>query len=217
MSDALPSALTSTLSVTVPRILTVLKHRYLLSSSPYASSITRFSSTFLRGWASLGFRYFSRSLALFHCVSLSGDRTGAAQTPHGRAAPRFSVLCSRPRSPNNCAAIAASLSFRPLSFATRNGTPWDQNLLLKTKVPTFRFGPSVSRVPRGNGFHALPETRLLAAAICVTILLAYELFWGKLAGLNWVTRKDRPAGYSSLVVVKATFVIIVAWAFLLVS
>jgi hypothetical protein len=51
----------------------------------------------------------------------------------------------------------------------------------------------------------------------VTILLAYELFSGKLAGSNWATRKDRPAIYWSLVVLKATFVIIVAWAFWLVS
>jgi hypothetical protein len=61
------------------------------------------------------------------------------------------------------------------------------------------------------------DTRLLGAAICVTILLAYELFSGKLAGWNWASRKDRPAVYWSLVVLKATFVIIVAWAFLLVS
>lgn len=40
-----------------------------------------------------------------------------------------------------------------LLFATRNGTPWDQNLLLKRK-----FRPLLRRlgieVPRGNGFHA---------------------------------------------------------------
>jgi integrase len=48
-------------------------------------------------------------------------------------------------------------SWRPnqerLLFATRNGTPWDPNLLLKRK-----FRPLLKRlgidVPRGNGFHA---------------------------------------------------------------
>src|SRR2546425_8576699 len=40
-----------------------------------------------------------------------------------------------------------------LLFATRNGTPWDQNLLLKRKFrPLFRaLG---IHVPRGDGFHA---------------------------------------------------------------
>lgn len=42
---------------------------------------------------------------------------------------------------------------RRLLFATRNGTPWDQNLLLKRK-----FRPLLRvlgiHVPRGNGFHA---------------------------------------------------------------
>ena len=42
---------------------------------------------------------------------------------------------------------------RRLLFATRNGTPWDQNLLLKRK-----FRPLLRvlgiEVPRGNGFHA---------------------------------------------------------------
>jgi integrase len=42
---------------------------------------------------------------------------------------------------------------RRLLFATRNGTPWDQNLLLKRKFrPLLRaFG---IHVPPGNGFHA---------------------------------------------------------------
>jgi hypothetical protein len=66
-------------------------------------------------------------------------------------------------------------------------------------------------------FMTRTDTRLLVAAICVTILLAYELFSGKLAGWNWATRMDRPAIYWSLIVLKATFVIIVAWAFWLVS
>lgn len=43
---------------------------------------------------------------------------------------------------------------RRLLFATRNGTPWDQNLVLKR-----RFRPLLRKleieVPRGNGFHAL--------------------------------------------------------------
>jgi integrase len=50
------------------------------------------------------------------------------------------------------------VSWRPnsarLLFATRNGTPWDQNLLLKRY-----FRPLLAKlgiaVPRGNGFHAL--------------------------------------------------------------
>lgn len=44
-----------------------------------------------------------------------------------------------------------------LLFATKNGTPWDANLLLKRK-----FRPLLSElkigVPRGNGFHALRHT-----------------------------------------------------------
>jgi hypothetical protein len=61
------------------------------------------------------------------------------------------------------------------------------------------------------------DVRLLVATICVMILIAYELFSGTLAGLNWVTRKDRPVVYWGLVGLKVTFVIIVIWAFLLVS
>ena len=38
---------------------------------------------------------------------------------------------------------------RRLLFATRSGTPWDQNLLLKRK-----FRPLAIQVPRGNGFHS---------------------------------------------------------------
>ena len=42
---------------------------------------------------------------------------------------------------------------RRLLFATRNGTPWDQNLLLKRKFKPLLRGLGI-RVPRGNGFHA---------------------------------------------------------------
>jgi integrase len=61
-------------------------------------------------------------------------------------------------SPQACAHLGKFLaSWRPnewrLLFATRNGTPWDQNMLLKRK-----FKPLLRTVgiemPRGNGFHA---------------------------------------------------------------
>jgi integrase len=42
---------------------------------------------------------------------------------------------------------------RRLLFATRTGTPWDQNLLLKRKFKPLLRALGV-RVPRGNGFHA---------------------------------------------------------------
>jgi site-specific recombinase XerD len=42
---------------------------------------------------------------------------------------------------------------RRLLFATRNGTPWDQNLLLKRKFKPLLRALGI-RVPRGNGFHA---------------------------------------------------------------
>jgi Phage integrase family len=42
---------------------------------------------------------------------------------------------------------------RRLLFATRNGTPWDQNLLLKRKFRPLLRALSI-QVPRGNGFHA---------------------------------------------------------------
>ena len=42
---------------------------------------------------------------------------------------------------------------RRLLFATRNGTPWDQNMLLKRKFKPLLKALGI-RVPRGNGFHA---------------------------------------------------------------
>jgi integrase len=42
---------------------------------------------------------------------------------------------------------------RPLLFATRNGTPWDQNTLLKRKFKPLLRALGI-QVPRGNGFHA---------------------------------------------------------------
>jgi integrase len=42
---------------------------------------------------------------------------------------------------------------RRLLFATRNGTPWDQNLLLKRKFKPLLRALGI-QVPRGNGFHA---------------------------------------------------------------
>src|SRR5438034_10363770 len=50
---------------------------------------------------------------------------------------------------------------RRLLFATRNGTPWDQNLLLKRKFKPLLRALGI-QVPRGNGFHALDRksTRL---------------------------------------------------------
>jgi integrase len=42
---------------------------------------------------------------------------------------------------------------RRLLFATRNGTPWDQNLLLKRKFRPLLRALGI-QVPRGNGFQA---------------------------------------------------------------
>jgi integrase len=42
---------------------------------------------------------------------------------------------------------------RQLLFASSNGTPWDQNLLLKRKLRPLLKTLNIS-VPRGNGFHA---------------------------------------------------------------
>ena len=42
---------------------------------------------------------------------------------------------------------------RRLLFAARNGTPWDQNLLLKRKFRPLLHALNI-QVPRGNGFHA---------------------------------------------------------------
>jgi integrase len=42
---------------------------------------------------------------------------------------------------------------RRLLFATRNGTPWDQNLLLKRKFKPLLRALGI-QMPRGNGFHA---------------------------------------------------------------
>ena len=42
---------------------------------------------------------------------------------------------------------------RRLLFATRNGKPWDQNLLLKRKFKPLLRALGI-QVPRGNGFHA---------------------------------------------------------------
>jgi integrase len=42
---------------------------------------------------------------------------------------------------------------RRLLFATRSGTPWDQNLLLRRKLRPLLRALGI-QVPRGNGFHA---------------------------------------------------------------
>ncbi len=61
-------------------------------------------------------------------------------------------------SPQACAHLRTFLkSWHPnerrLLFATRNGTPWDQNLLLKRKFRPLLRSLGI-QVPRGNGFHA---------------------------------------------------------------
>jgi len=61
-------------------------------------------------------------------------------------------------SPQACAHLSVVLrSWHPnqrrLLFATRNGTPWDQNLLLKRKFRPLLHALNIP-VPRGNGFHA---------------------------------------------------------------
>jgi len=42
---------------------------------------------------------------------------------------------------------------RRLLFATRNGAPWDQNLLLRRKFRPLLRAIGI-QIPRGNGFHA---------------------------------------------------------------
>jgi integrase len=61
-------------------------------------------------------------------------------------------------SPQACAHLRTFLkSWHPnerrLLFATCNGTPWDQNLLLKRKFRPLLRSLGI-QVPRGNGFHA---------------------------------------------------------------
>ena len=61
-------------------------------------------------------------------------------------------------SPQACAHLEGFLkTWRPngkrLLFATRNGTPWDQNLLLKRQFRPLLRALGIE-VPRGNGFHA---------------------------------------------------------------
>jgi integrase len=61
-------------------------------------------------------------------------------------------------SPQACAHLRTFLkSWHPnqrrLLFATRNGTPWDQNLLLSRKFRPLLRSLGI-QVPRGNGFHA---------------------------------------------------------------
>lgn len=61
-------------------------------------------------------------------------------------------------SPQACSHLKAFLkswhpNARRLLFATRNGTPWDQNLLLKRKFRPLLRALGI-HVPRGNGFHA---------------------------------------------------------------
>lgn len=61
-------------------------------------------------------------------------------------------------SPQGCAHLRMFLQSwcpnqRRLLFATRNGTPWDQNLLLKRKFRPLLRALNI-QVPRGNGFHA---------------------------------------------------------------
>jgi integrase len=50
------------------------------------------------------------------------------------------------------------MSWRPnerrLLFATRNGTPWDQNLLLKRKFKPLLMALDI-QLPRGDGFYIL--------------------------------------------------------------
>ena len=61
-------------------------------------------------------------------------------------------------SPQACSQLRKFLSaWHPnklrLLFATRNGTPWDQNLPLKRKFRPLLVALNI-QVPRGNGFHA---------------------------------------------------------------
>jgi integrase len=61
-------------------------------------------------------------------------------------------------SPQACAHLRTFLkSWHPnerrLLFASRNGTPWDQNLLLKRKFKPLLRALGI-QVPHGNGFHA---------------------------------------------------------------
>ena len=57
---------------------------------------------------------------------------------------------------------------RRLLFATRNGTPWDQNLLLKRKLRPLLRALGV-QVPIGNGFHAFRHANatLMSSFWCI--------------------------------------------------
>jgi integrase len=66
-------------------------------------------------------------------------------------------------SPQACGHLSKFLeSWHPnqhrLLFATRSGTPWDQNLLLKRKFRPLLQALGI-QVPRGNGFHAFRPIR----------------------------------------------------------
>jgi integrase len=63
------------------------------------------------------------------------------------------ALSSGLQTPEGVLGVLASESTRRLLFATRNGTPWDQNLLLKRKFKPLLRALGI-QVPRGNGFHA---------------------------------------------------------------
>ena len=65
---------------------------------------------------------------------------------------------------------------RRLLFATRNGTPWDQNLLLKRKFKPLLRALGI-QVPRGNGFHAFRHAN------------ATQAVWGVLDP-NWTLKEN---------------------------
>jgi integrase len=101
-------------------------------------------------------------------TTASGSLTGIVTDPSDHVVPGANVelkdntkgtlQATKTDSPQACAHLELFLrSWHPnerrLLFATSNGTPWDQNLLLKRKFrPLLRSLGIV--VPRGNGFHA---------------------------------------------------------------
>jgi hypothetical protein len=105
----------------------------------------------------LGFFCFLGSGALEASESLSEEAISVFPAKLGDPKTRESIRVVE-LSPQCCKHMEAFLkSWRPnelrLLFATKNGTPWDQNLLLKRKFRPLLRALGIE-VPRGNGFHS---------------------------------------------------------------
>jgi integrase len=78
---------------------------------------------------------------------------------------------------------------RRLLFATRSGTPWDQNLLLKRKFRPLLRALAI-QVPRGNGFHSFRH----ANATLMSSFGASQKFVSR----GWATLMDRQSRKQSI-------------------